>query len=155
MHFATLLYPVEAEINEFCVIVSTHPNSYIVVTAIPTSLIVLHSFYKKDIMASPTDSMTERPMMNDNMGTEQDNNTNGSGAMSDTSVAREEKTPDPKPAASVDGGYGWVCVFATFLINCHTFGINSVISLRRVLCTNQTLTVESEFWSLPCLLHRK
>lgn len=102
-------------------------------------------------MASPTESATERP---DNMGTEQDNNTNGSGAPSDISVAREEKMPDSKPAAPVDGGYGWVCVFATFLINCHTFGVNSV-SLRRVIYTNQTLTDESEFWSLPCLLHRK
>lgn len=26
----------------------------------------------------------------------------------------------------VEGGYGWVCVVCTFLINVHTWGINSV-----------------------------
>lgn len=25
-----------------------------------------------------------------------------------------------------DGGYGWVCVVATFLINAHSWGINTV-----------------------------
>lgn len=28
-----------------------------------------------------------------------------------------------------DGGYGWVVVFASFLINVHTWGINAVSSL--------------------------
>lgn len=30
------------------------------------------------------------------------------------------------PKALPEGGYGWVCVAATFLINAHTWGINSV-----------------------------
>lgn len=30
------------------------------------------------------------------------------------------------PDMSKEGGYGWVCVAATFLLNAHTWGINSV-----------------------------
>lgn len=29
-----------------------------------------------------------------------------------------------------DGGYGWVCVLCVFLINAHTWGINSVGRFR-------------------------
>lgn len=25
-----------------------------------------------------------------------------------------------------DGGYGWICVIAVFLVNAHTWGVNSV-----------------------------
>jgi hypothetical protein len=35
---------------------------------------------------------------------------------------KEVKTPDVPP----DGGYGWVCVACVFLINAHTWGVNSV-----------------------------
>jgi hypothetical protein len=38
---------------------------------------------------------------------------------------QEEKTPDVPP----DGGYGWVCVACVFLINAHTWGVNSVSTL--------------------------
>ena len=34
----------------------------------------------------------------------------------------EEKMKDDEPP---DGGYGWVCVWCTFFINAHTWGINS------------------------------
>jgi len=34
----------------------------------------------------------------------------------------EVKVPDIPP----DGGYGWVCVACVFLINAHTWGVNSV-----------------------------
>jgi hypothetical protein len=34
----------------------------------------------------------------------------------------EDKQPDIPP----DGGYGWVCVACVFLINGHTWGVNSV-----------------------------
>ena len=48
-----------------------------------------------------------------------------------------------------DGGYGWVCVACTFVINGHTWGINSVES-RPVtigyLLTNGNLTV---LWNIP------
>ena len=36
--------------------------------------------------------------------------------------ARIEVEPPP------DGGYGWVCVMCVFLVNAHTWGINSVRS---------------------------
>lgn len=36
-----------------------------------------------------------------------------------TNVANIEAVPP-------DGGYGWVCVASVFLINAHTWGINSV-----------------------------
>ena len=35
-------------------------------------------------------------------------------------LARIEVEPPP------DGGYGWVCVMCVFLVNAHTWGINSV-----------------------------
>jgi hypothetical protein len=43
-------------------------------------------------------------------------------------------SPDPespvatqnKPDVPPDGGYGWVCVACVFLINGHTWGVNSV-----------------------------
>lgn len=36
---------------------------------------------------------------------------------------------DPLP----DGGYGWVCVLCVFIVNAHTWGINSVcfVALKR------------------------
>lgn len=47
-----------------------------------------------------------------------------------------ELTEPPTNAISVedvppDGGYGWVCTACVFLVNAHTWGINSV-SLRSV-----------------------
>lgn len=40
----------------------------------------------------------------------------------------EPITTDPEEVKppEIDGGYGWVCVVAVFLINAHTWGINSV-----------------------------
>ena len=42
-------------------------------------------------------------------------------------------TPDHAPKANAkpvdvvpDGGYGWVCVACVFLMNAHTWGVNSV-----------------------------
>lgn len=37
----------------------------------------------------------------------------------------EMKKDDVPP----DGGYGWVCVACVFLINAHTWGVNSVSTL--------------------------
>jgi hypothetical protein len=33
-----------------------------------------------------------------------------------------------------DGGYGWVCVTAVFLINAHTWGMNSVCTFSLYFC---------------------
>lgn len=48
----------------------------------------------------------------------------------DISTETDEVSPQTLPAADEqeppDGGYGWVCVAATFWINAHTWGINSV-----------------------------
>lgn len=44
-------------------------------------------------------------------------------------IARDpEETLQTETAEDVppDGGYGWVCVACVFLINAHTWGINSV-----------------------------
>lgn len=37
----------------------------------------------------------------------------------------EKKVQDVPP----DGGYGWVCVACIFMVNAHTWGLNSVCSL--------------------------
>jgi MFS family permease len=60
-----------------------------------------------------------------------------------------DRTPetDTKPVdIPPDGGYGWVCVCCLFLINAHTWGVNSVSplpasSLRTVLTTKQSYGV--------------
>ncbi|KAK8246977.1 major facilitator superfamily domain-containing protein [Phyllosticta capitalensis] len=46
--------------------------------------------------------------------------------------------PETAPPVSPDGGYGWVCCFAVFLINAHTWGINSAygVLLAHFLTTN-------------------
>ena len=51
-----------------------------------------------------------------------------SGASDTTTVAEPTAAPpaENKPPAPVEGGYGWVCVFGVFLINAHTWGLNSV-----------------------------
>lgn len=40
--------------------------------------------------------------------------------------AESTPQPEPKQADLPDGGYGWVCVACVFLINAHTWGVNSV-----------------------------
>ena len=34
-----------------------------------------------------------------------------------------------REAQALDGGYGWVCVACVFLVNAHTWGLNSVCTL--------------------------
>lgn len=44
---------------------------------------------------------------------------------SDDNLADPEQTQSSAPI-EVDGGYGWICVLCVFLVNAHTWGINSV-----------------------------
>ena len=41
-------------------------------------------------------------------------------------VAPENPEQSAEQDVPPDGGYGWVCVACTFLINAHTWGVNSV-----------------------------
>lgn len=41
-------------------------------------------------------------------------------------VAPEDPEQSTERDVAPDGGYGWVCVACTFLINAHTWGVNSV-----------------------------
>lgn len=43
----------------------------------------------------------------------------------DDNLVDPEQTPSSAPI-EVDGGYGWMCVLCVFLVNAHTWGINSV-----------------------------
>lgn len=47
----------------------------------------------------------------------------------DSSPAEGNTAVDVPP----DGGYGWVCTGCVLLINAHTWGVNSVSPLQRVL----------------------
>lgn len=43
-------------------------------------------------------------------------------------VTSDTEQAQPLTPTEVDGGYGWVCVVCVFLVNAHTWGINSVRS---------------------------
>ncbi len=43
----------------------------------------------------------------------------------DPSIDNTDSDGEEEPP---DGGYGWVCVIVCFLINAHTWGLNSVIT---------------------------
>lgn len=42
----------------------------------------------------------------------------------------ETQQVDSRPIP--EGGYGWVCVVCTFLMNAHTWGINSVRNITKL-----------------------
>jgi hypothetical protein len=43
-------------------------------------------------------------------------------------VTMDPEQAQPPAPIEIDGGYGWICVVCVFLINAHTWGINSVRS---------------------------
>ena len=108
-------------------------------------------------MASTGQTSAELPDMATAMKTEQEPNEASSRMPDPSSVKHDavaEKGPDPKPPMPVDGGYGWVCVISVFLINCHTFGINSV-SPGGIECTNRRVTEPPELRCFSRLLYRE
>jgi len=59
-----------------------------------------------------------------------------------TAVAAEELGNAQIP----DGGYGWVCVLACFLVNCFTWGITAVrTALRKISWLDCLLTSEQSY----------
>lgn len=65
------------------------------------------------------------PQRDSTIGTENRSTTSGktiSATDPEGEVPLDNKPPDIPP----DGGYGWVCVACVFLINGHTWGVNSV-----------------------------
>lgn len=48
-------------------------------------------------------------------------------------ISTDHATQDDQEHAPPDGGYGWICVIACFIINCFTFGLVSVGSLSKLL----------------------
>lgn len=52
--------------------------------------------------------------------------------------------PTPAPDVPPNGGYGWVCCAATFWINAHTWGLNSVRSFLLTSSFTPTLTAFPE-----------
>lgn len=56
-----------------------------------------------------------------------------SSAGGESNTTDVEQAQSQAPPTEVDGGFGWICVICVFLINAHTWGINSVS-----LCDAQT-----------------
>ena len=63
--------------------------------------------------------------------------------------SEEAKTENDVPP---NGGYGWVCTACCFLINAHTWGVNSVCSFAELLPfmkKNKTGSLFTDIWRLP------
>lgn len=57
--------------------------------------------------------------------------------MGKPTITQDSEMPEsPTPPAFREGGYGWVCVACTFLMNAHTWGINAV---RLILPPGQSI----------------
>lgn len=59
-------------------------------------------------------------------------------------VAEQEDAPP-------NGGYGWVCCASVFMINAHTWGINSVSTIPQVVMPTSAHYVPG-IWRLPSVL---
>lgn len=89
-----------------------------------------------------------------NEHSEVDDRANGKMSI-DSEKTREAGGPDlaeevSKPVdVPPDGGYGWVCTACVFLINAHTWGVNSVC--HSTLIAEPLLTIDSPtecFWRI-------
>ena len=45
-------------------------------------------------------------------------------------VEKARQSDDPELDIPPDGGYGWLCVACIFLVNAHTWGLNSVSGIK-------------------------
>lgn len=91
---------------------SSTPNSISISTSFPDKTSPIHY--------SPTDEHA-----NQNPTDNESSNPDPEGAQP---LAYPELNPPP------DGGYGWVCVVCVFLVNAHTWGINSVGFVASMRC---------------------
>lgn len=66
------------------------------------------------------DPQRDSPQGTENMSTKSEKTISATDP--EAPAALEDKPADIPP----DGGYGWVCVGCVFLINAHTWGVNSV-----------------------------
>jgi hypothetical protein len=73
--------------------------------------------------------MTSLVTTDDNVPAHGDHHDKQTGSEKVLSPSHQEQAKEPQaqfPVVEVDGGYGWVCVGACFLVNFHTWGLNSV-----------------------------
>jgi len=57
--------------------------------------------------------------------TSDDSNSNNAEVEKEAEQTLQPTTTTQSQDVPPDGGYGWVCVAAVFMINAHTWGINS------------------------------
>lgn len=87
---------------------------------------------EKNVDSSPptpaTISNNESNHLSGDMSNEPSTNNPADEPVDRKSTENEPDATDPEEVKppEIDGGYGWVCVVAVFLINAHTWGINSV-----------------------------
>jgi hypothetical protein len=82
-------------------------------------------------------------------------------SLSARTISAEDIESPPQIDAKVidvppDGGYGWVCVACVFLINAHTWGLNSVrFPTPLILFFKITNQENLDLWCIPSLLPGK
>ena len=71
------------------------------------------------------------------------------GRQTDTVPVKVESSEREQADDPPDGGYGWVCCIATFWINAHTWGVNSVSTIAPYRGFDCWLNPETGLWRLP------